>query len=47
MSKYTGTTVLAKIWTHYANPKLERMYSKTLRLEKEKEIQEIAEITFP
>jgi hypothetical protein len=46
MNKYTGTTILFRVFTNYGNPKLERIQSRTLRLEKDKEIQDLAEIQF-
>eukprot|EP01126_Amoeba_proteus_P024524 TRINITY_DN24697_c0_g1_i1.p1 TRINITY_DN24697_c0_g1~~TRINITY_DN24697_c0_g1_i1.p1 ORF type:complete len:756 (-),score=204.11 TRINITY_DN24697_c0_g1_i1:45-2312(-) len=46
MAKYTGTTVLVKIFTHFGSPKEEKEENYSLRLYKDREICTVATVTF-
>jgi len=46
MAKYTGTTILVWIWTHYGNPKKEGKKLHVFRMTKDREERHVANIVF-
>jgi len=46
MSKYTGTTCLVWIYTHFGDPKKEEVKLQTLRMEKDREAVLVGEVVF-
>jgi len=46
MNKYTGTTVLLWVYTHFGDPNKEELQLSTFRLEKDREERHVAEVYF-
>jgi len=46
MSKSTGTTISVRVWTHFGNPKKERLKYYSVRLQKDREVHNVAQVTF-